>query len=138
MRARPLLTVGLAAALVGCGGATAGSGEFEGAERDVAEAVERLQTTGSRQESAGEICRDVLTRELAQRLAADASSCEAEIRQSIADADFSEFSVTDVSVRGNAATAEVESVAGETRRAATVELALERGDWRVSGIRSAG
>jgi hypothetical protein len=138
MRARPLLLVGLAAALAGCGGAGAGAGDFEGTELEVAEAVERLQTTGSRQESAGELCRDVLTRALAQRLTSDASSCEAEIRQAVADADLSELSVTDVSVRGNAATAEVESAAGETRREATVELVRERGDWRVAGIRSAG
>ena len=138
MRARLLPLAGLAAALAGCGGEGAGSGDFQGAEREVAEAVERLQTTGTRQESAGEICRDVLTRALAQRLTADASSCETEIRQAIADADLSELSVTDVTVRGEAATAEVESAAGETRRVATVELALERGDWRVAGIRSAG
>jgi hypothetical protein len=137
MRAR-LLLAGLAAALIGCGGAPAGSGEFEGAEAEVAEAVERLQTTGSRQESVGEICRGVLTRALAQRLTADASSCETEIRQAIADADLSELAVTDVSVRGDAATAAVESAAGETRRVATVELTRERGDWRVADIRSAG
>jgi hypothetical protein len=139
MRTRSSLLAGLAAAtLAGCGGAGAGSADFEGTEGEVAEAVERLQTTGTRQESAGEICRDVLTRALAQRLASDAETCEREIRHAIADADLSELSVTDVSVRGDTATAEVESSVGETRKVATVELALERGDWRVAGIRSAG
>ena len=138
MRARLLLIAALASGLLGCGGAGAAGGDFEGTELEVAEAVESLQAGGSRQESAGEICRDVLTRALAQRLTADAGSCEAEIRQAIADADLSQLSVTDVSVRGSAATAQVESSAGETRREATVELALERGDWRVANIRSAG
>ena len=138
MRSRPLLLAGLAAGLVGCGGAGAGSAEFEGTERDVAEAIERLQTSGTRQDSAGEICRNLLTQALAQRLARDAGSCEREIRQAIADADLSQLSVTDVSVRGNAASARVQSSAGETRREATVELARERGDWRVASIRSAG
>lgn len=138
MRARLLPLAALVAGLVGCGGAGAAGGDFEGAEADVAEAVERLQTSGTRQESAGEICRTGLTAELAQRLAADGGSCEREIRQAIADADLVEITVTDVSVRGDAATASVESTAGETRRAATVELARERGDWRVAAIRSAG
>ena len=138
MRARPILLAGLAAALVGCGGAGAGGADFEGTERDVAEAVESLQATGSRQEQAGEICRTRLTAVLARRLAGDGGSCEAEIRHAIADADLVQLSVTDVSVRGNVATAQVESTAGETSRKATVELARERGDWRVAGIRSAG
>ena len=138
MRAHPILLAGLAAGLVGCGGAGAGSADFEGAERDVAEAVESLQATGSRQEQAGEICRTRLTQALARRLAADGGSCEAEIRHAIADADLVQLSVIDVSVRGDSATAQVESTAGETRRKATVEFARERGDWRVAGIRSAG
>jgi ribosome-binding factor A len=138
MRARHLLLAGLAAGLVGCGGAGTAGGDFDGVESDVAEAVERLQTAGARQESAGELCRAVLTSALARRLAADASSCEREIRHAIADADLSQFSVTDVSVRGDSATARVESAAGETRRVATVELVRERGDWRVAAIRSAG
>ena len=138
MRVRPLILAVLAAGLTGCGGVGAGGADFEGTERDVADAVESLQTTGSRQESADEICRNLLTRGLAERLTRDAGSCEAEIRQAIADADLSQLSVTDVSVRGNAATAEVASSVGETRRRATVELARELGDWRVAGIRSAG
>ena len=138
MRSRPVLLAGIAAALVGCGGAGAASGDFEGTERDVAEAVERLETTGSRQEAAGEICRNLLTAALAERLAADGSSCEREIRHAIADADLAQISVTDVSVRGDAATARAESSAGETRREAIVELARERGDWRVASLRSAG
>ena len=137
MRARLLLLTALATGVIGCGGAGAAGGDFEGAEADVAEAVERLQSTGTRQESAGEICRTLLTRELAQRLSTDAGSCEREIRQAIADADLVQITVTDVSVRGDAATARVESTAGETRRTATIELARERGDWRVAAIRSA-
>ena len=138
MRTRSLLVVVLATAgLAGCGGAGEAGAEFEGVESDVAEAIERLETRGTRQESAGEICRDLLTTALAQRLAGDGGSCEREIRQAIADADFSQLSVTDVNVRGEAATARVESSAGETRRQATVELTRERGDWRVSAIRSA-
>lgn len=136
MRTRSLLAVLATAGLAGCSGAGAGGAEFEGVESDVAEAIERLETLGTRQESAGEICRDLLTTALAQRLAGDAGSCEREIRQAIADADFSQLSVTDVTVRGEAATARVESSAGEVRRQATVELARERGDWRVSAIRS--
>ena len=138
MRIHPILVAGLAAGLAGCGGTGTGSADFEGTERDVAEAVESLQASGSRQEQAGEVCRTRLTQALAQRLAADGGSCEAEIRHAIADADLVQLSVTDVSVSGNTATAEVESVIGETRRRATVELARERGDWRVAGIRSAG
>ena len=137
MRARPVLLAGLMAVLAGCGGPGAATGDFEGAEADVAEAIERLESAGTRQDNAGEICRDLLTSELSRRLAADASSCEAEIRQAIADADLAQLSVTDVSVRGDRASARVESAAGETRRAATVELARERGDWRLAGIRSA-
>ena len=136
MRPRGIVIVALAAVLSGCGRAGAPSGDFEGTEAQVAEAVERLETTGARQASAGEICRELLTAELAQRLARDASSCDREIREAIADADLAQVSVTDVSVSGDSATAAVESSSGETRVVATVEMARERGDWRIAGIRS--
>ncbi|CAA9498265.1 MAG: hypothetical protein AVDCRST_MAG69-1732 [uncultured Solirubrobacteraceae bacterium] len=138
MRARLILPIVLAAVLGGCGGAGGASGEFEGAEADVAEAIEQLESSGTRQESADEICRDLLTEDLVRRLAAGGSSCESEIRQAIADADLFDLRVTDVTVQGDNAIAEVVSAAGDSRAAATVRLARERGDWRVGDIRSAG
>ena len=137
MRARPILLILLAAGLSGCTGA-GGGGEFEGAEADVVEAIEQLESTGTRQESADEICRDLLTGDLVRRLAADGSSCESEIRQAIADADLFDLRVTDVAVQGDNAVADVVSAAGDSRAAATLLLARERGDWRVGDIRSAG
>lgn len=137
MRVRPLLLAVLATGFAGCGGAGGGTGQFEGVEGDVAEAIERLETTGTRQESADEICRDLLTEALVRRLASGGSTCEAEIRQAIADADLFDLRVTDVTVQGDSATAEVVSAAGDSRAAATVRLARERGDWRVGDIRGA-
>ncbi len=134
MRARPLIIAVLAAGFAGCGGAGSGAGDFEGVEGDVAEAIERLQTTGTRQESADEICRDLLTQDLVRRLAADGSTCETEIRQAIADADLFDLRVTDVSIEGDTATAEVVSAAGDSRAEGTVGLIRERGDWRVGEI----
>lgn len=135
MRAR-VLPLALAALLAGCGG-PGGGGDFEGAEADVAEAIEELRTSGTRQESAPEICRNLLTTRLQQRLTADGSTCAQEIRQAIADADLFDVRATDIEVRGNRAVAQVESVAGETRAEATLQLARERGDWRLDDIRRA-
>lgn len=137
MRARSLLPALIAAGLAGCGGGAGASGDFEGAEADVAEAIERLQTVGTRQEGAGEICRDLLTQDLAGRLGAGGTTCESEIRQAIADADLFDLRVTDVTVTGEAATAEVVSAAGDSRAEGTMRLARERGDWRVGEIRGA-
>lgn len=136
MRAR-LLPLALAAVFAGCGGPGGGGGDFEGAEADVAEAIEELRTSGTRQESAPEICRNLLTTRLQQRLTADGSTCAQEIRQAIADADLFDMRPTDIEVTGDRAVAQVVSQAGDTRAEATLQLARERGDWRLDEIRGA-
>lgn len=136
MRSRVLL-LAVTAVLAGCGGPGGGAGDFEGAEADVAEAIEDLRTSGTRQESAPEICRNLLTTRLQQRLTADGSTCAQEIRQAIADADLFDVRATDIEVNGNRAVAQVESVAGDTRAEATLHLARERGDWRLDDISGA-
>lgn len=138
MRARsPILIAGLALAIGGCGGGAGAGGDFEGEERQVAEAVEALQAAASRQETADEVCRDSLSRALVARLSTGGTECESEIRHAVADADLYDLQVSDVTVRGTAAEARVQTAAGDQTTSATLQLVQEQGDWRVDGIRRA-
>src|SRR3954447_25628769 len=64
LRPLPILLV---AAIAGCGQASTSAGKFNGAEKDVADRVEQLQTAAQNRKPE-QICSDVLARELADRL----------------------------------------------------------------------
>jgi hypothetical protein len=129
-----LIAVGLAVS--GCGAAGSGGGDFEGAEREVAEAVESLQSASRTQDGPREICSELLSRELVERLEAGDSSCTTEIRHAIADADLYELTVTDVTVSGSSATARVESLAAGEGARGTMRLSQQDGNWRLDAISS--
>lgn len=130
------LLAGVALGLGGCtGGGAASSGDFEGQEEQVAEAIERLQTTATRQDNAGEVCRELLSRDLAARLSSSGTRCEQEIRHAIADADLFEIQIAEIAVEGTNARARAQTTAGGETTAVTLSLIEEQGDWRLDGIR---
>jgi hypothetical protein len=112
----------------GCGGAATSEGDFEGAEAEVARAVEDLQKAATDGEE-GRICRDLLAAELARA----AGDCEAAVQQAIDDADTNELSVQDVRVSGETARARVETGTRE-KQTESYELVREGDSWRVSSF----
>jgi hypothetical protein len=132
------LTTGLMLVLGGCTGGGGESGDFQGDEQRVAEAVDDLQAAVSRQDNAGDVCRDMLSRDLAARLNSDATRCEQEIRLAVADADLFRMQIVDIEVEGTSARARVRTSVGDQTTPATLELVEERGNWRLDGIGTAG
>ena len=132
---RPLLLLlALAAVLAGCGPAPSSSSNFKGAEKDVAQVIEDLQSNAqSRKPSA--ICNDVLSRALADKVKSGGSDCAGEMEKVTGDADDFELKVTDVTITGNTATATVKARRGDDKNASTTfSLVKEGGDWRLSDL----
>jgi hypothetical protein len=119
----------LAAAAVGCTASSSSSGNFQGAERDVATAIDDLSSAASRKNEA-KICDELLTKEFAQSLRSAGTDCETEVSDAIADADDSDLTVKDVSVSGPTATALVEN----NDKTATLRLQKVGQDWRIAGL----
>ena len=129
---RALLLVCLLA-LSGCGQAASSSSEFEGAEAEVADAIEELQAAGERREG-DRICKEILATELIEELESNDVACSEELEDALREADDTELEVTDVTIEGDTATAEVKGRDGQQDRVATFTLVQERGAWRVSGL----
>jgi len=129
-----LLPLVLAAALAGCGQAASSAGDFKGAEKDVAETVEQLQTAAQNRKPE-QICSDVLARELADRLKTGGTDCVDEMEKLTGDADDYELEVTDVAITGSTATARVKARRGGRKGAVTsYSLAREDGKWRLTNF----
>ena len=128
MRRPLLLTVLIAATLAGCTPTTqnTSAGDFKGAERDVAQVIDDLK--GSRDPE--EICSRIFTDAYAKSLEADGRDCVDEVQATMRDVADTDMDVTDVTVEGSSARAEVE----QSGKSATFEL--ERGDdgWQISSL----
>lgn len=132
MLIRPLALVLMGAALVACGATEEDPVDaFSGEERRVAEVVQELGVA-AQDTDAAQICSDVLTTQLADRLKAGTRTCTQEVEDALGDAD--EFTLTpeEVVVNGTSATARVEDSDGRVR---TVDLVRQGADWRVAAIR---
>jgi hypothetical protein len=126
----------VAALLAGCTTTSSSSdtsGNFSGQQRLVANAVEDLQSAASDGDE-GKICRDLLAQSLANRLAARGGGCARVVDAAIKDADTFDLAVQSVQVTGDRATARVKSETGDTDKVGTLQLARERGAWRISGF----
>src|SRR5215211_2959199 len=131
LRLLPLL---LAAAVAGCGQAASSAGDFKGGEKDVAEVIEELQTAAQSRKPE-DICSDVLSRKLADRLKTADGDCVDTMEKVAGDADDFELDVTDVTITGTTATAEVEARRGDSENATTTfALAREDGKWRLTDL----
>ena len=133
--ARVHLCIPLAAAalaLGGCGAQQDAAGEdFEGAEAEVAQVVEDLQSA-AQQGDAEELCSRILAPELAGELSDGGSQCIDEMEKAVGDVNDFDLEVTGVSISGTTARAEVDQ--GEDGKAATFELAREGDGWRVTSL----
>ncbi len=116
------------AALAGCTQANpnASAGDFEGAERDVAQVVDDLK--GSRDPE--EVCSRILTDDLARSLESGGRDCVEEVQAMIRDTADTDLDVRDVTISGSTARAEVRQ--GDA--AATFELERSGESWRISSL----
>ena len=124
-----LITLLLAAAAAGCAQSSSSAGNFQGAERDVATAIDDLSSAASRKNET-KICNELLTKEFAQSLRSAGTDCETEMSDALADADDYKLTVKDVSVSGTTATAAVEN----NDKITTFRLQKVGQDWRIAGL----
>ena len=132
--ARTLLCTLVAGAFLvsGCGASESSDTEFRGAEGDVADVVEELQSAG-RSKDAAKICGEIFSQALAEQLKTGNADCVDEIGDAIDDTDDFELEVRDVTVTGNRATAVVQQ-GDDRRKTATFQFARERDGWRATSL----
>jgi hypothetical protein len=128
-----LLAVAAASlALAGCGSSDQSSVEkFQGAEREVADKVEELQSDGEGRKPE-DICSEILSRRLVDELQAAGANCADEMKKAIEDSDDFDLEVRDVTVNGNEATARVQQ--GDDGPETTMEFVREGGQWRATSL----
>jgi dihydroxyacetone kinase len=130
LRTRFALAPLVALALTACGQAARSSaGDFQGTERQVADAVESLQSAAESR-NGQKVCREVLAPALADRMRAQGQDCATQVRTALDDADDFELTVQRVDVRGDQATAQV----ANRGPAFTLVLARQGGAWRITSF----
>ena len=126
-RALAVVSMLLLTLAAGCGESDPAT-EFQGAEREVATAVEDLQTA-AREGEERRICRQLLSAELARA----AGDCNRAVQQALDETDSSELTVEDVRVSGDRARARVKTGTRE-EQTETYELVRENRRWRFSDL----
>jgi hypothetical protein len=131
---RRLLVIPAAAALIalsGCGSSATSSSDVKltGAQKDVADVVQKLSTAGRRRD-AKTICDDILAKQLLTQLKSAGGDCETEMKNAIEDASDYDLQVRSVKVTGSNATAQVRQ--GDDGKTATFQFVKEGGTWRAS------
>jgi len=130
MRSLPSSVAVLLAActLGGCAAAqpNASAGEFEGAERDVAQVIDDLKASRDPEE----ICSRIFADELASSLAAGSRDCVDEVDAMVRDVGSTELDVEDVTITGTTARAQVR----QSGKTATFELARSGGGWQITSL----
>ena len=109
------------------------AGDFRGAQRQAAQTIEDLESAASDGNQA-KICRDLLSRALAGRLASGGRACPATVDAALKDTDSFGLTVESVRVNGDRATARVKLETGTNDRRATISLVREGGRWRIAGL----
>ena len=123
-----------AAALAACGATQeTGVDEFSGEQKRVAQVVADLTAAGGDGDAA-QICSDLLTPQLADRLKAGTRTCTRELEVVLGDADEFALETREVAVSGTSATARVRDGGGAIR---TIDLVRQGTSWRVASIRPA-
>lgn len=127
------LAVLLVLALAGCGAATTDSAqEFEGAEQDVARAVEDLEEAGQEDEPR-RICQALLAKEVVQRIEDSGAQCVDAVGKALDEADTFSLTVESVRVSGTTARAQVETGSDE-EKVEILELVREGDAWKIAGL----
>ena len=106
---------------------------FRGDQRPVAQAVVDFQSAASNGDEQ-RICRDLLARAFAGRLAARGRGCPAAVHEAIRDADSLDMTVQSVQVTGARASARVKLETGDKDRTTTLALVREGARWRIAGL----
>jgi hypothetical protein len=132
---RPVAALLLAVALLaaGCGGQQASSSEeFQGAEREVAQTVERLGEAGDEGRTR-EICAQLLATTVVERLRESDQDCERVVARALDQADTYDLEVQDVRVDGERARARVQA-GGDEDNVDVIELVRQGGRWRITSL----
>jgi hypothetical protein len=134
---RPSLVAALLAtlALAGCGAQaqTSSVDKFRGADREVAQQVEDLESAGKRGKPE-DICSDILAKSLVDDLNSAGTDCTTEMKKAIEDADDFDLEVLDVNVTGDEATARVRR--GDDGPTETMAFTRENNQWRATSLSS--
>jgi hypothetical protein len=129
-----LLALLAALTLAACGsGGSDSSTDFEGDQREVASAVEDLQSAAS-DEDASEICRTLLAQSLLEQIRSRGLQCATAVKAALDATDTTELDVQSVQVSGTTATARVESGSGDNATTRTVRLAREGRNWKIAAL----
>jgi hypothetical protein len=129
-----LLALLAALTLAACGSAgTDSSSDFEGEQREVASAVEDLQSAAS-DDDASEICRTLLAKSLLDQLEQRGVECTAAVKTALDAADTTDLDVQSVQVSGTTATARVESGSGDNATTRDVRLTREGRNWKIAAL----
>ena len=128
-----ILALLLALFVAGCGAGNDSAGDFEGAERDVAKAIEDLEEAAQEDEPE-RICGALLARELVTTIGSD---CPGRIQKALDQADTFALTVESVRVTGTTARARVETGLDE-EQIEVLELVREGDAWKLSGLPGAG
>jgi hypothetical protein len=121
--------------LAGCapsGGGGVDTGSFQGAEKDVAQALDDL-TDAARRKDGGRVCSELLAKALVDKLDAN-GGCSKALDDQLDDVDVAALDVDDVTVSGNCATAKVRAEFNGDKMTSTLKLALEDRRWRLAGL----
>jgi hypothetical protein len=121
--------------LAGCGAQaqTSSLDKFKGADREVAQQVEDLESDGKRGK-AEDICSDILAKSLVDELDTAGTDCTTEMKKAIEDADDFDLEVLDVKVTGDEATATVRR--GDDGPTETMAFTREGSSWRATALSS--
>jgi hypothetical protein len=124
----------LAAAGIATGCGTSGSNsssDFTGSRKDVAKAIEDLESAARRSDE-GKICRDLLATALIDALRTGGKSCTSAVSDALDDADTFDMTVKSVTVTGSSATAVVDSKKKSTND--TFKLEKVGGSWKIASF----
>jgi hypothetical protein len=142
-RLAPLL-VALPLMLSACGQTSKDSAkDFSGPQKAVAQAVEDLQSAGSKAD-ADKICTKLLAPALVTKIkAASRGTCQQALKDALRDADSFDLEVKKVTITGKAASAVVVSKASATAkdsekdRTDTLRLVQDGGAWKIATLGAA-
>ena len=126
------LLAALALAVTGCGAQTDSAGDFDGAERDVANTIEDLEEAGQEDEPR-RICDALLAKKLVDAIRENGGDCVKAVDKALDQADTFTLTVEDVRITGTTARARVETGVDE-EKVQTLELVKEGRDWKLSGL----
>ena len=129
---RRLLVIAAALMLSACGTASSSNDvKFTGAQKDVADLVDKLATAGQRHD-ASTICNDILSKQVVSELKTAGGDCETEMKDAISDATDYDLQVRSVKINGNNATAQVRQ--GDDGKVSTFTFVKEAGGWRATAF----